>query len=266
MARQFTQAEQAALPLADKELSERGLEMYENPKADHNGKVLVEYFEANPSIPALLPQMHAAVTVLRDKLAWRTPAWKQWDELSRANPAKAAAVVNWLLGGAKTQGTPLPLLNDVENAVALLKELLTWYGSRDYAVTNDVMWQAIYRIQGRGMVVLHFASDKRVDTTGHKVGVMFEKGEVNRSFVDAVKQSRPPEYKPAQATPEQHAEAEAEAQACAIARDGRHSDQYELSMVLNRERNRGATWVQTVEVMKRVQQDRRVSRNRGEAA
>src|SRR5260221_10793552 len=256
MARQFSEAETAVFPQVDAVLYERGVEMY-GESGDANGKVLIQYFESNPNISALLPQFHAAVSVLRDKLAWRSPAWKTWDKISRENPAKAAAVAGWLLGGAKTQGLRNGLVSDVENAVALLKELLTWYGGRDYTVTNDVLWQAIHRIQGRGMVVLHFASDKKVDTTNqHKMGVMFDKGEVNRSFVDAVKQSRPPEFKPTGPTPEQQIEAEAEALARGIARDGSWADRAELTEVLNRERNRGASWQETVAVMKRIQKER----------
>ena len=253
MARQFTEAELAVFPQVDEALQERGLDMYGE---NSNGPTLVQYFEANPSIPALLPQFHAAVTVLRDKLVWRSKEWKEWDKISRENPAKAAAVAGWLLGGAKTQGVPNGLVSDVENAVALLKELLTWYGSRDYAVTNDVMWQAVYRIQSRGMVVLHFASEKKPDTSNHKKGVLFSKDEVNRSFADAVKQSRPPEYKSTRPTPEQQAEADAETQARAVARDGSWADQAELTSVLNRERARGASWQDTVAVMKRIQKER----------
>jgi Zn-finger nucleic acid-binding protein len=253
MARQWTQAETAVFPQIDEALQERGLDMYGE---NSNGPTLVQYFEANPSIPALLPQFHAAVSVLRDKLVWRSPAWKEYDQLSRSNPAKAAAVVRWLLGGAKTQGVPNGLVSDVENAVALLKELATWYGGRDYQVTTDALWQAIHRIQSSGRVVLHFVSDKKVDTTNHKMGVMFDKGEVNRSFVDAVKQSRPPEHKSVAPTPEQASEAEAEAQARAISRDGTWADREELTAVLNRERNRGATWAETVAVMKRIQKER----------
>jgi hypothetical protein len=253
MARQFSEAETAVFPQVDAALQERGLDMYGE---NGNGPTLVQYFEANPSIPALLPQFHAAVTVLRDKLVWRSKEWKEWDKISRENPVKAAAVAGWLLGGAKTQGVPNGLVSDVVNAVVLLKELATWYGGRDYTVTSDVLWQAIHRIQSRGMVVLNFASDKKkVDTTGHKMGVMFE-GKPNRSFVEAMKQTRPPESKPTGPTPEQASEANAEAQARGIARDGSWADRAELTEVLNRERNRGASWQETVVVMKRIQKER----------
>jgi hypothetical protein len=255
MARQWTEAETAAFPQVDAELHERGVDMY-GENGDANGKVLIQYFESNPNISALLPQFHAAVTLLRDKLVWRSKEWKEWDNISRANPAKAAAVAGWLLGGAKTQGVPNGLVSDVGNAVVLLKELATWYGGRDYQVTTDALWQAIHRIQSRGRVVLHFVSDKKVDTTNHKMGVMFDKDGVNRSFVDAVKQSRPPEYKSVAPTPEQASETEAEAQARAVARDGSWADRAELTDVLNRERNRGASWHETLAVMKRIQKER----------
>lgn len=263
MAREFTDAEVALADQAAKELFERGVEM-RTPQGDLNTTALVEYFDQNPTIPALLPNYHAAVDVLRDKLVWRSREWKEWDQLSRQNPAKAAAVTRWLLGGARTQQTPQPLANDVENALNLLKELFTWYAGRDFAVTTDTMYQAIYRIQSRGIFRLHIASEKKVDTTNHKIGVMFE-GKPNRSFVEAIKQSRPEEYKPTGPTPEQAAEAEAEKAVIAISRDGRHSDQYELTAVMNRERNRGATWQETLAVMKSIQKERHQSRNRGEA-
>src|SRR5258706_560127 len=144
MARQWTEAETAVFPQVDAALQERGLDMIGE---NGNGPILVDFFEANPSIPALLPQFHAAVSVLRDKLVWRSKEWKEWDKISRENPARAAAVVNWLLGGSRTQGTPQPLTFTVENALHLLKELQTWYVGRDYTITNDVLWQAIHRIQ-----------------------------------------------------------------------------------------------------------------------
>ena len=87
MARQWTEAETAAFPQVDAELQERGLDMYGQ---NDNGPTLVHYFEANPSIPALLPQFHAAVSVLRDKLVWRSPAWKEYDQLSRGSARSGA--------------------------------------------------------------------------------------------------------------------------------------------------------------------------------
>jgi hypothetical protein len=75
MARQYTQQELQAFQDADIQLHQLGLDFYDRQKAERNGDVVFQYFEANPTISVTWDSIkEAALGPLKTELYWKSAA------------------------------------------------------------------------------------------------------------------------------------------------------------------------------------------------
>jgi hypothetical protein len=149
MSRQFTEADVQEIAKAEDGLRSTGFDV-DHEGADHNGQLVLQYFQANPSITVTVANIYSYIEKNKSQFIWRTQAQMEYDRFQRENPSAATAVANWLA----TQGKPGQLVNTGDeafhNAAALIVEL------RGRDVNPVTIGQALGRLTCRVGSNLHF--------------------------------------------------------------------------------------------------------------
>ena len=238
--RQFTEAEFQEIAKAEGGLRHVGFDV-DHEGANHNGNLVLQYFQANPTVPVTVANIYGYIEKNKAQFIWRTQAQMEYDKLERENPAAATAVANWLTTQGRVEGQLVNVGDQgFENASLLLVEL------RGRNVNPTTIYQAIGRLNHRVGRNLHFVPkpSKQVEP-GYKPGRFIEDanispGEYARRTRIALEEKR---ESPATISKREQAAAMSEAESL---RGWSHSENAQLSRIfVTDEKTREIDWVAT---------------------
>jgi hypothetical protein len=147
--RQFTEAEFKEIAKAEDGLRHVGFDV-DHEGANHNANLVLQYFQANPTVPVTVANIYEYIEKNRDQFIWRTQAQMEYDKLERENPGAATQLATWLA----TQGRVGQLVNTGDQALQNASLLLVELRGRD--VNPTTIFQAIGRLSCRVGRNLHF--------------------------------------------------------------------------------------------------------------
>jgi hypothetical protein len=166
--RQFTEAEFKEIAKAEDGLRHVGFDV-DHGGANHNGNLVLQYFQVNPTVPLTVANIYGYIEKNRDQFIWRTQAQMEYDKLERENPAAATQLANWLA----TQGRVGQLVNAGDQAFENASLLLTELRGRD--VNPTTIFQAIGRLSCRVGRNLHFVQKPSKEVPdNYKPGMFIE--------------------------------------------------------------------------------------------
>ena len=264
MNRVYSLAEQQAFGSAEDELRASGLLVDgKTLAAVKNAEVIFNYFETHPNIPATVDNIRAVAKAYVDHLTWTSQVAKDYQKL---DSAEITLINRWF-----EQGAGRSLLSDGdegrENALTLIKYCRK-VGRVDWNNLNRGIeaLNPLHALPGVNAATLHWkpvtASGGFTNKTGlpnHAETYKPEKkkedtrqyinGRLNHAWVDPNAPTTPVQVDPS--------EGGGWRQVCeALSRDGHHSDQAELTSVMQRARANGKSWQDTYSLMLAAKKDR----------
>src|SRR5258708_1479117 len=262
MTRVYSPEEKQAFANAEDELRERGL-LVDGDIAVKNAQIIFNYFEGHRNVPATVENIRAVVKAYVDHLTWISQTAKNYQKL---DIAEVALVNRWL-----EQGSGRLLISDGEqgreNTLNLIRYCrkvggIDWHNlSKGLEVLNPTMslganapqlhWKEVTPPGGftNRTGLPNHAEDPQPTEPEKKNDRQYIHGRLNHAWKDPNAPTAPVQVDPN--------EGGGWRQVCeALAKDGSHADQNELSQVMSRARAEGKSWLDTYSLMQTVKRDR----------
>jgi hypothetical protein len=263
MARVYSPEEQQAFATSEDQLRHSGLLVDgRTPAAVKNAEIIFNYFETHRNVPATVENIRIVVKAYVDHLTWISQIAKDYQKL---DSAEVALVNRWF-----EQSSGHLLISHGEQGRENTLNLVNYCRK-----VGGINWENL----NRGLEALNpLSSFGGKSSPLHFNRTQPERGFVNRTGLPNHAENNHPEPKqeqtrkyingrlnhawkdpnapaaPVQVDPNEGA---GWRQVCEVLqRDGSHSDQAELTEVLNRARSEGKSWLETYQLMKQVQQER----------
>jgi hypothetical protein len=272
MTRVYSPEEQESLTTAENELREQGLlvdnDTGTNQDAANNVFTIFNYFETHRNVPVTVGNIRIVVKAFADQLAWVSQTAKDY---YKQDAAEIALVNKWF-----EQGSGRSLISDGEPGRENTLNLLNFcrkVGGVDWQNLNRAIdaLNPLQALPGVNTPTLHWKTTTPSGSFTNKTGLpnhaenyqpeqkqehtrKYINGRLNHAWVDPNAPTAPLQVDPN--------EGGGWRQVCeALAKDGSHADQAEISQVMNRARTSGKSWLETYQLMKQTQQDRAGFRN-----
>lgn len=264
MSRVYSPDEEQAFATAEDQLRQSGLLVDgRTPAAVKNAEIIFNYFESHPNIPATVENIRAVVKGYVDHLTWISQIAKDYQKL---DSAEVALVNRWF-----EQGSGRPLIRDGEQGRENTLNLLNFcriVGGVDWQNLNRAIdaLNPLHALPSANTPTLHWKTVTPSGSFTNKTGLpnhaenyqpeqkqepnrKYINGRLNHAWVDPNAPAPQPQVDPN--------EGGGWRQICeALAKDGTHADQAELSQVLADARARGKSWHETYLSMLVVKKDR----------
>jgi len=261
MTRVYSPEEKQAFASAEDELRERGL-LVNGDTAVKNAQTIFNYFEGHRNVPATVENIRAVVKAYVDHLTWVSQTAKDFQKLDNA---EIGLVHKWF-----EQGSGRLLISDGEqgreNTINLLNYCrkvggVDWHNlSKGLEVLNPTMslganapqlhWKSVTPSSGfTNRTGLPNHAEKPQPEPEKEQTRQYIHGRLNHAWKDPNAPTAPVQVDPN--------EGGGWRQVCeALAKDGSHADQNELSQVMSRARAEGKSWLDTYSLMQAVKRDR----------
>jgi hypothetical protein len=261
MSRVYSPAEQQAFTDAEDELRASGLLVDgRTPVAVKNAEIIFNYFETHLDIPVTVENIRAVVKGYVDHLTWTSQVAKDYQ---KSDTAEIALVNRWLeqgsgrlliSGGEQGRENTLNLLNYCRKVGGV-----DWHNlSKGLEVLNPMSsgvnaptlhWKAVTPSSGfTNRTGLPNHAEKPQPEPEKKNDRQYIHGRLNRAWKDP---NAPPAV---QVDPD---EGGGWRRVCeALAKDGSHSEQAEITAVMERARTNGKSWQEVYQLMQQVKRDR----------
>ena len=265
MTRVYSPGEQQAFTNAEDELRVSGLLVDGRaPAAIKNAEIIFGYFETHPNIPVTVANIKAVVKGYVDHLTWISQAAKNYQKLDNA---EIALVNRWFEEGAGRL-----LISDGEQGRENTLTLLNYcrkVGQVDWNNLNRGIeaLNPLHALPGVNAPTLHWKTVTPPSGFTNRTGLpnhaekpqtaepekkndrQYIHGRLNHAWKDP---NQPTE--PVQVDPD---EGGGWRRVCeALAKDGSHSEQAEITAVMETARTNGKSWQQVYQLMQQVKRDR----------